>query len=292
MGLRSHDALPPAWIAHGILDSIVDSFFPFVEEIGKEVILTESVVYNEDSPGSIVTVPSISSARARASRLLTSEEKALSPNSVADEKHPFFTDVASVMTAKTQFSLPRFTLNLMLRRSFFCFIGFFKTSRIKPCKVKPSVSHASSDLRRIARTRRLVTSLVRALATKPEVMTGIRKRLTTADRLVAGDDAEVGMYFGDIQGLPQLHAYFRRLNIWIGTRADHILSLQQSLAHYEQMLSQSHPTYLQNLQVDFFRARAKVDYAGFIFTNINMLVVLAEVPIGMSNAFFGPPQNY
>ena len=52
------------------------------------------------------------------------------------------------------------------------------------------------------------------------------------------------------------------------------------------MLSQSHPTYLENLRVDFFRARAKADYAGFIFTIVNMLVVLAEVPIGMSNADF------
>ena len=58
------------------------------------------------------------------------------------------------------------------------------------------------------------------------------------------------------------------------------------------MLSQSHPTYLQNLQVDFFRARAKVDYAGFIFLTVNILVALAEVPIGMSGAFVGPPQNH
>jgi magnesium transporter len=289
MELRSHAAPPPAWIAHGILDSIVDSFFPFVEEIGKEVMLIESVVYNEDSPGSIVTVPSISSARARASRLLTSEEKAVPPNSVTDDKHPFFRDVVSIETTKTQFSLSRLTFCLMLRRSFFYFFGFFKPSRIKSCNVKPSVSHASSDLRRIARTRQLVTSLVRVLATKPEVVAGIRKRLMTADHLIAGDDAEVGMYFGDIQGLPNsVNLFVDLLYICIGLRADHILSLQQSLAHYERMLSQSHPIYLQNLRVDFFRARAKADYAGFMFTIVNMLVVLAEAPIGMSNIFFWP----
>ena len=67
-------------------------------------------------------------------------------------------------------------------------------------------------------------------------------------------------------------------------RTDHILSLQQPLAHYEWMLSQLHPTYPENLQVDFF-ARAKVNFAGFIFTIVNMSIVLAEVPIGMSNAF-------
>ena len=54
------------------------------------------------------------------------------------------------------------------------------------------------------------------------------------------------------------------------------------------MLSQSHPTYLQNLWVDILRMRAKVDYAGFILIIVNMLIVLAEVPIGMSNFFFTP----
>ncbi|KAF8263717.1 hypothetical protein EI94DRAFT_1595934 [Lactarius quietus] len=253
-----------AWIAHGILDSIVDSFFPFVEEIGKEVMVIESVVYNEDSPASIVTVPSISLARARASRLLTSEEKALPPTSLADEKHLFFSDVASIRTTKTKFSLSpdRWNCGLMLQRAFSRCIGLFKPSR---CRVKLSFNHASSDLRRMARTRRLVTSMVRMLATKPEVLVGVRTRLMT------GDDAEVGMYFGDVQ--------------------DHILSLQQSLEHHERMLSQSHPTYLQNLRVDFFRAQATADYAGFIFTIISMLAVLAEVPIGVFSMNVTIPRN-
>ena len=259
-----------------------------MEEIGKEVTIIESVVYNEDSPGSIVTVPSISLARA--SRLYNSEEK---PEKVLslDEK---LRDVASIRTTKTQFSLPQSTFGLTLRRALFCFIGLFKPSRRKLHHVKKlNVNSASSDLRRIARTRRLVTSLVRALATKPEVVAGIHKRLTTADRLIAGDDVEVGMYFGDIQGRPHLAKFFGDLiYICIGPCTDHILSLQQSLAHYEWMLSQSQPAYLQNLQVDFFRARAKADYAGFIFTIVNILVVLAEVPIGMSDAFVDPLQNH
>ena len=195
-----------AWIAHEILDSIVDSFFPFVEEIEKEVMAIESVVYNEDSPGSTVTVPSISLARARTSRLATSEEKALPSNLLADEKQLFFKDVASIRTAKTHFSLPRLTLGLMLRRTrraFLRFIGLFKPSRSKSRSVQPSFSRTYFDLCRIARTRRLVTIVARVLATKPEVVAGIRKRLMTGDRLVAGDDVEVGIYLGDVQGQPQ-----------------------------------------------------------------------------------------
>ena len=171
-----------------------------MEEIGKEVMATEAVVYNEDSPGSIATVPPISVVRAQASGL-TSEEKALPQNLHVDEKHVFFIDVASMRTTKTESSLPRLAFGPILRRAFFGFIRLFKPSRSKSRNVNPSVSHTSSDLRRMARTRRLVTSLVRVLATKPEVVAGIRKRLMTADRLVASDDdAEVGMYFGDVQG--------------------------------------------------------------------------------------------
>lgn len=198
--------LRPAWIAHEILDSIVDSFFPFVEEIEKEVMAIESVVYNEDSPESTVTTPSSSLAPARTSRTFTMEEKAFSPNLVADEKQLFFRDVASIRTTKTQFSLPRLTFGLMLRRlrrAFFRFIGLFNPSGSKSRNVKPSFSRASFDLRRMARTRRLVTSVARVLATKPEVVAGIRKRVMTADHLIAGDDAEVGIYLGDVQGQPQ-----------------------------------------------------------------------------------------
>jgi len=262
-----------AWIAHEILDSIVDSFFPFVEEIEQEVMAIESVVYNEDSPGSTVTVPPSSLALARTSRPLTSE-KALSPNLLADEKQMFVRDVASIRTTKTQFSLPRLTFGQMLRRlrrAFSRFIGLFKPSRSKSRNVQPSFSRASFDLRRMARTRRLVTSLARVLATKPEVVAGIRKRLMTAGLLVAGDDAEVGIYLGDVQ--------------------DHLLTLQQSLAHYERMLSQSHPTYIQNLSIDFSNARAKGDRAAFILATATVAMVPPGVLVGVFSTNVTVPRN-
>jgi magnesium transporter len=67
-------------------------------------------------------------------------------------------------------------------------------------KVKPSFTRASFDLHRMARTRHLATSVARVLATKPEVVAGIRKRLLVSDGPDASDDAEVAIYFGDVQG--------------------------------------------------------------------------------------------
>ncbi|KAI0308244.1 hypothetical protein B0F90DRAFT_144362 [Multifurca ochricompacta] len=249
-----------AWIAHGILDSIVDSFFPLVEEIEEQVMAMESVVFDEDSPGS-TTSPALL-PQARASRALPAEEKALPLNTPAEEKHPFFKDVASIKTTKTQFSLPQLTLGLMLRRmrrAFSRFFGLFVRSKVR--SVKPSFPRTSFDLRRMARTRRLVTSVARVLATKPEVVAGIRKRLMTSEGQVVGDDAEVAIYLGDVQ--------------------DHILTLQQSLVHYERMLSQSHPIYLQNLRVGFLRVRGKSDYAAFVLAIVSVVVLPPQVFIGI-----------
>ena len=185
-----------AWIAHGILDSIVDSFFPLLKEIEEHVTVTESVVYNEDNPAS--TTSPIPLASTRALRIVAAGEKVIPATSFIDEKHA---DVASVKTAMTQFSLPRLTCGLMLRRwgcvvsGFFCFCR-----RSKPRMVMSRFAGASADLYRMSRTRRLATSVARVLATKPEVIAGIRKRLLSSDGPDADDDVEVAIYFGDVQG--------------------------------------------------------------------------------------------
>lgn len=188
-----------AWIAHGILDSVVDSFFPLVEEIGEQVAAIESLVYNEDSPASTITaMPSVESRSLQAPPVT---EKVAPSTTIVNEKPVFTRDVASVKTAKTQFSLPRLTCGLMwrrLRRSFVQLIS--SCMRNKPRRVKPSFTSTALGLHRMARTRRLATSVARVLATKPEVVAGIRKRLLASHGPATSDDAEVAIYFGDVQG--------------------------------------------------------------------------------------------
>jgi len=193
---------PKAWIAHGILDSVVDSFFPLVEEIGEQVAAIESAVYNEDSPAStIAPIPLVNSRELQA---LPVAEKVVPLTSPVDEKHISSRDVASVKTAKTQFSLPRLTCGLMLwrlRRTLSRLIAFFcLRNKPRPRNIEPSFTLTALGLHRMARTRRLTTSVARVLATKPEVVAGIRKRLLTSDGLATSDDAEVAIYFGDVQG--------------------------------------------------------------------------------------------
>lgn len=62
--------------------------------------------------------------------------------------------------------------------------------------------------------------------------------------------------------------------------SDHIITLQQSLAHYERMLSQSHPTYLQNLRVTASRGRSGTDKAIMVLTVVSIAVMPAQIIIG------------
>ena len=257
----------------------------------------ESVVHNEDNPASTITpIPAtntralqilpaaetITPANAWARPALPAGEKVVTGTSFVNEKHAFSKDVASVKTAKTQFSLPRLTCGLMLRRWRRAISGFVDSCmRNKPrSKVKPSFTRASFDLHRMARTRHLATSVARVLATKPEVVAGIRKRLLASDGPDASDDAEVAFYFGDVQGEARISdCYDISAEILVAV-VDHILTLQQSLAHYERMLSESHPMYLQNLHFDLLRARAKGDFAMFVLAMVTMMVVPPSVVIG------------
>ena len=202
-----------AWIAHGILDSVVDSFFPLVEEIGEHVAAIESLVYNEDSPASTITaMPSVESRSLQATPVT---EKVAPSITNVDEKHVFARDVASVKTAKTQFSLPRLTFGLMWRRLRRAFAQLISSCmRNKPRKVKPSFTRTALGLHRMARTRRLATSVARVLATKPEVVAGIRKRLLASHDPVTSEDAEVAIYFGDVQGetAENQRVYLMKLN--------------------------------------------------------------------------------
>lgn len=63
---------------------------------------------------------------------------------------------------------------------------------------------------------------------------------------------------------------------------DHILALQQSLAHYERLLSQSHPTYLTQLRFSVSSARSGSDKAVVQLTTISLGVLLVQTLIGES----------
>ncbi|KAF7985342.1 hypothetical protein HWV62_6551 [Athelia sp. TMB] len=202
------------WIAHGILDSVVDSFFPFLEEVEKEVLEVEDIVFSEDPRTTQVSElqPTMSSVVEQQS---LSEKASTIKQPAESEKLPVAMDEKLVPqnSAKTRFSFPRPTPSLILRRLKRAVqsISISISLTITVTTQRAPSNSTNTTLRRMARTRRLVTSLTRLLATKSEVVAQIRKRLLMAGHSGLGngagkdDDIEVAIYMGDVQGMTTLH---------------------------------------------------------------------------------------
>ena len=60
------------------------------------------------------------------------------------------------------------------------------------------------------------------------------------------------------------------------------MTLQQSLAHYERMLSHSHPAYLSQLRVSQSVAKSGTDNAILLLTVISIIVLCIQMPLGDS----------
>ena len=132
-------------------------------------------------------------------------------NSQLDEK---YTDNQELENEKSQFSprprfvVPYLTVSLAYHRTKRFISNAWKSctcrTKIEP-PATPSPSPSKLTLRRIGSTRKLVTSLVRLLATKSDVLTAFRKRLLRASTLkpksmTARSSEELAIYSGDVQG--------------------------------------------------------------------------------------------
>ncbi|KAJ6604611.1 hypothetical protein DFH09DRAFT_315618 [Mycena vulgaris] len=253
------------WLAHGILDSIVDSFFPFLQGLEQEVIAIEDIVFSGDN----ITRPSDSpDAESNVKKLPVPLDTEKNDSQVwgaeLSEKN-----VALLDTTRTHFSLPwpplieKWKTNIRER---------WKTA--SATQVGPSPT--ASTLHRMARARRLVTSLSRLLATKSEVVAQLRKRLLSAqsgsgNNSGAGEGVEVAIYLGDVQ--------------------DHILTLENALRHYERMLSQSHPLYISHVRATVAISKSGSDQALIFLSSVSIGVLCIQTLIGACSINVIIPHN-
>lgn len=230
------------WIAHGLMDSIVDAFFPILKDIQKEVLLVEDFVSrldenNGDDDDGDTFAPSASRADVVASKdaTLVSNETQIEEK---DEKHPY--DGGSQGVAKKNKASSASWAKRLARL----------WKRARPGKrTNSTLDRDVKRLRQMTVTRRLVTTLGRLLSAKLEVIAQIRKRLD--------GQGEVAIYLGDVQ--------------------DHIISLNQSLLHYERMLSHSHPAYLTHLRFSLSEAKGGLDKALMLLTMLSLLVLSSQL---------------
>ncbi|KAJ2920356.1 hypothetical protein MD484_g193, partial [Candolleomyces efflorescens] len=202
------------WIAHGILDSIVDAFFPVLNEIEKEVMNIDRLVYiDEEEEDSASTLngqeqssnTSLSTVKADSDADLNKSKPTPSPDEKSTlERANTLDDNLSI---RPHFKPPPPTLRLLFRHARRSVARVW--NRLWEKKPEVRVNPRTRTLRRMAKTRKLVTLLGRLLASKADVVTQIRKRLlqqsghaSLGNGGTKGEELEVAIYMGDITFLP------------------------------------------------------------------------------------------
>ncbi|KAJ7487560.1 hypothetical protein B0H11DRAFT_1099387 [Mycena galericulata] len=254
------------WIAHGILDSIVDSFFPFLQGLEREVMSIEDIVFSGASSSRTSDAAKAAQAQPNAEKRTPDPkdvEKSVSAVELSEK------NLASLNASSRHVSLPwpsfiaKWKIDIPIR---------WRATSL----AKPGPSRNSSPLHRMARARRLVTSLSRLLAAKSEVVAQLRKRLMTSatsagSSTAGGEGAEVAMYLGDVQ--------------------DHILTLEHALGHYERMLSQSHPLYISHVRTTVFTTKSGSDKAVVVLSTLSIAVLCIQTLIGVCSVNVTIPHN-
>lgn len=190
-----HTPIAIDWIAHFILDSIVDSLVVLLQEIEADVMQFEDLVFSGDEAWNLESKDSSLRTQESATIVaaLADPEKIDNPGTLIMLEKPVHGALKTQRKDGARFLLPTAPPIRRLKR----FIqSLWRRKDVKNLEMPTMTTNRS--LLRMARTRRLVTSLGRLLASKSEVMTQIRKRLLSERGIGTSDDVEVAMYMGQV----------------------------------------------------------------------------------------------
>ena len=267
------------WIAHGLIDSIVDAFFPLIRYVDGEVDDIDSLTVDPSTDPKALHPPpawaGITSSGSNPS--IAKESPPLPPTEDSDSiemqekgaivapppRPPMTRHLKRTLKAlrRAKALLPSVHLPHQL-----IYIKLFflpASSAVKKRYEHPDnqVMGRMEMVRHITHMRKLVTGMTRLLGTKHSVVGEMRKRVAEF-----GSGQGVDVYIGDVEG--------ERLRPGGGTllTTDHILLLQNSLLHYEYILSHCQPAYLSHLNLSFKIAKGRSDHA---------ILALSTVAVGV-----------
>jgi len=235
-----------------LLDSIVDAFFPLVRYVDSEVDDIDSLSIDPSTDPKAHPAPPPPPPSEQDSIELN-EKGAPPPASpvAAAPRNAWFSQIHGYLP-HIQFPRRFVYIRLFLLPT----SNAHKKHYEQPDK---QIMTRPQMIRHITHMRKLVTGLTRLLGTKHSVVGEMRKRLAEQSK---GFDA----YIGDVEGESMGRCGGLALT------ADHILLLQNSLMHYEYILSHCQPAYLSHLSVSFGMSKGRSDQA---------ILALSTVAIGI-----------
>jgi Mg2+ and Co2+ transporter CorA len=263
------------FVAHGLLDSIVDAFFPLIRYVDGEVDEIDSLTIDP------TTMPRTRPEPAQFTSDLGSDEKGETGSShddnlaLYDEKlglqsqsqpHPSLRRRlrSCLPTWHLHIDVPRHKFGLVYLKLFF--LPITSAVRQYPRPIEP-VFDRTVLLRRIVEMRRIVTGMTRLLGTKHQVVGRLRKQLAESG------NGSVEAYVGDVEGGSGME---------VELTSDHILLLQTSLYHYEYILAHCQPTYLSHLKYSFHITRRLISKHILILSTVAVSILPIQTVTGTS----------
>lgn len=263
--LKDHLTVSTDWICYALIDDITDSFAPMIDSIEAEVYLIEDEIMKMHSGDTDDS---------------GSEDESLDEEEISPRERGFTRTPTSDVFYRRQRSKsvvePTVSRPFMRRKR-----GSRVEYSIGSRSTRLSSTHSTLSkivawkrkgdmLRRIGECRKRVMSVMRLLGSKADVIKGFSKRFNENETISHDSPShntrlalrqEILMYLGDIQ--------------------DHIVTMVQSLNHYEKLLARSHSNYLAQINIDMTKVNndmndvlGKITILGTIVLPINVVTGL------------------
>lgn len=270
--LKDHLTVSTDWICYALIDDITDSFAPMIDSIEQEVYNIEDEIMK------------MHSGTQTDSDL---EDEDLDPEQDFAERRPpkqtndvFYRRQRSRSIVEAP-KILQFLRNRTKRGSGGEYVSI-GSARSKSTALSSSKSTLSKIvawkrkgdmLRRIGECRKRVMSVMRLLGTKADVIKGFSKRFSENDTISSPK--------GPLDPKNNRLALKQEILMYLGDIQDHIVTMVQSLNHYEKLLARSHSNYLAQLNIDMTKVNndtndilGKVTILGTIVLPINVVTGL------------------
>lgn len=250
--LKDYLTVSSDWLCYALIDDITDSFAPMIDSIEDEVNAIEDEILKMHSGESDLDSDSEDEKDSddnSSYRMQVHHKNAGTKN----EPNPVFYRQRRSKSTVDQ-----------------AMVGSLR-NRATSIKSKSTSSSSTSSkilgwkrkgdmLRRIGECRKRVMSVLRLLGSKADVIKGFSKRFSDNGEANLSK-SEIGMYVGDIQ--------------------DHIVTMIQSLNHFEKLLARFHSNYLAQINIDMTKVNndtndvlGKITILGTIVLPINVVTGL------------------
>lgn len=260
--LKDHLHVSTDWICYALIDDITDSFAPMIDSIEQEVYLIEDEIMKMHSGDTDSDLGDDSDSdiddfeRPKRSDVFYRRQRS---KSIVETPPP----LTSTFWGAGKRGSREF--NALGSRRSTTTATSSKSTRIVAWKRKGDM------LRRIGECRKRVMSVMRLLGSKADVIKGFSKRFNESETLAKDE-------------LPQLStrlALRGEILMYLGDIQDHIVTMVQSLNHYEKLLARSHSNYLAQINIDMTKVNndtndvlGKITILGTIVLPINVVTGL------------------